>query len=36
MSEKKYDLLGNITNYNHEKNPGWDGTHNDYLFKKII
>jgi FkbM family methyltransferase len=24
-----YTLLRNVSNYNH---PGWDGTHNDYLF----
>lgn len=27
-----YTLLRNISNYNHHDNPGWDGTHNDYLF----
>ena len=28
----KYKLLSNFTNYNKIDNPGWDGTHNDYLF----
>lgn len=27
-----YKRLCNITNYNPIDNPGWDGTHNDYLF----
>ena len=36
MFEKKYKLICNLSNYNHETNPGWDGTHNDYLFKKNI
>jgi FkbM family methyltransferase len=27
-----YTLLRNVSNYNHHDNPGWDGTHNDYLF----
>ena len=27
-----YKLLSNFTNYNKIDNPGWDGTHNDYLF----
>ena len=38
---KVYDLLiannycyiDNITNYNHNEYPNWDGKHNDYLFK---
>ena len=29
-----YDLIENFTNYNKIDNPGWDGTHNDYLFIK--
>ena len=32
LQEKKYKLLTNFTNYNKNTNPGWDGTHNDYLF----
>ena len=27
-----YKRLGNVTNYNLQDNPSWDGTHNDYLF----
>ena len=27
-----YKLHSNFTNYNKIDNPGWDGTHNDYLF----
>lgn len=30
-----YILLENITNYNKLDNPGWDGTHNDYLFRAL-
>ena len=29
---KKYKLISNFSNYNKIDNPGWDGTHNDYLF----
>lgn len=32
LEENNYSLVGNITNYNRQDNPGWDGTHNDYLF----
>ena len=32
MQEKKYLLHSNFTNYNKKDNPGWDQTHNDYLF----
>ena len=27
-----YKLHSNFTNYNKIDNPGWDGTHNDFLF----
>jgi FkbM family methyltransferase len=27
-----YKKLGNVTNFNLQDNPQWDGTHNDYLF----
>lgn len=30
--EKNYNLHSNFSNYNTSDNPGWDGTHNDYLF----
>jgi len=33
LESHNYILIGNISNYNKVDNPGWDGTHNDYLFK---
>ena len=33
LNQNGYSLLINVTGYNHTDNPGWDGTHNDYLFK---
>ena len=32
LSENKYTLHSNFSNYNYITNPYWDGTHNDYLF----
>ncbi len=32
LTDKKYILLTNFSNYNLKDNPGWDKTHNDYLF----
>ena len=32
LKEKDYKLHSNFSNYNPIDNPGWDGTHNDYLF----
>ena len=32
LQEKKYSLVCNFSNYNLNTNPGWDGSHNDYLF----
>jgi FkbM family methyltransferase len=32
LEKNNYSLVDNITNYNKQDNPGWDGTHNDYLF----
>ena len=32
LSEKKYSLVSNVSGYTKETNPGWDGSHNDYLF----
>ena len=32
LKENGYKLHSNISNYNRINNPGWDGTHNDYLF----
>lgn len=34
LTTKGYDLVCNLSGYNHKDNPHWDGTHNDYLFKK--
>jgi len=34
LAENGYDLIENFTNYNQLDNPIWDGTHNDYLFKR--
>ena len=33
LEQNNYKLVECVTNYNKIKNPGWDGTHNDYLFK---
>jgi hypothetical protein len=35
MENNNYLFLENITNYNKYDNPGWDGSHNDYLFKSL-
>jgi len=32
LVSKNYSLIENFSNYNKKDNPGWDGTHNDYLF----
>ena len=32
LKSKNYQLHSNLTNYNNIDNPGWDGSHNDYLF----
>jgi len=34
LSGNGYDMVECFSNYNKESNPLWDGTHNDYLFKK--
>lgn len=34
LESKGYDLVENFSNYNPNDNPIWDGTHNDYLFKR--
>jgi FkbM family methyltransferase len=36
LRERNYDLIISTTNFNYVDNPFWDGTHNDYLFKKIL
>jgi FkbM family methyltransferase len=35
LKSKRYTLHSNFSNYNKITNPGWDGTHNDYLFVNI-
>ena len=35
LTENGYVFVENVTQYNHKDNPGWDGTHNDYLFMDI-
>lgn len=32
LQENGYTVLSNFSNFNHVDNPGWDGTHQDYLF----
>ena len=32
LNLQNYKLHSNFTNYNKIDNPGWDGTHNDFLF----
>jgi hypothetical protein len=32
MILNKYELVCNFSNYNLKDNPGWDGSHNDFLF----
>ena len=34
MQENNYKILDNLTNFNYNEYPLWDGTHNDYLFIK--
>lgn len=34
MADRGYNLVRCLSNYNHRTNPSWDGTHNDYLFKR--
>jgi FkbM family methyltransferase len=35
LEKNNYQYIDNITGYNYIDNPQWDGTHNDYLFKKL-
>jgi len=35
LLEKGYVKIANISNFTFENTPGWPGTHQDYLFKKI-
>jgi FkbM family methyltransferase len=34
LKNNKYELICNFSNYNKITNHNWDGTHNDFLFKK--
>jgi FkbM family methyltransferase len=34
LANNGYELIRCLSNYNLITNPGWDGTHNDYLFKR--
>ena len=33
MENKNYTFIENLSNFTKKTHPGWDGTHNDYLFK---
>jgi FkbM family methyltransferase len=35
LSNKGYAMIENFSNYNPKDNPAWDGSHNDYLFKRV-
>ena len=35
LNTNGYELIENLSGFNLDNNPHWDGTHNDYLFKKI-
>jgi FkbM family methyltransferase len=35
LQKRGYEMIENFSNYNKINNPGWDGSHNDYLFKNI-
>lgn len=35
LEDNNYDLVCNLSDFNLDNNPYWDGTHNDYLFKYI-
>ncbi len=34
LSSNGYELVENFSNYNPVDNPNWDGTHNDFLYKR--
>ena len=36
LTENNYKLCCNFSNYNKVDNPGWDGSHNDFLFCNSI
>jgi hypothetical protein len=35
LLQKGFELVTCLSNYNKVSNPGWDGAHNDYLFKRV-
>ena len=35
MKDKGYDSGENVSGFTKENNPMWNGTHNDYLFRKL-
>jgi FkbM family methyltransferase len=35
LERNGYELIENLSGFTLETNPYWDGTHNDFLFKKI-
>lgn len=35
LLNKGYIMIENFSNYSHVTHPGWDGTHNDYLFQNV-
>ncbi len=34
LESNNFELVENFSNYNPITNPNWDGTHNDYLFRR--
>ena len=36
LADKGYEMIRNLSNYNKIDNRIWDGTHNDYLFRRKI
>lgn len=36
LRDNNYDLIQTFSGYNKVDNPNWDGTHNDYLFKRRL
>ena len=34
LAEKEYELVKCLSNFTHDSKPSWDGTHNDYLFRR--
>lgn len=35
LHNHRYKMICNMTNFNEVRNPGWDGTHDDFLFEAI-